>query len=645
MTSPTRQSPLTFNNVVDTLRRLGCDPEERRGEYMAHCPGHDDNRKSLSVSRGDDKPVVWYCHAGCSQADVMDILLGKRAPVQRSGRGSSRRRASSGRVYSPTTWYDYCDEEGNLLYQHGRTRDKQFPFRMPDGRWGLDDVVRRVPYRLHELDSARDGHFVFIVEGEKDADRLASLGCVATCNDNGAGKWDESFARYFEGLHVAILPDNDGPGRAHAQNVAANVSTYAESIKIVELSGLPEKGDVSDWLDAGHDIGALMLECYQAPIWEPEEDEADEERPAGNHRQYVADRLAAREDRWPAPPASDTAGFVATLRMGKTSLAPIYPSEGSFQENPLKRHKWIVRHGNQVLQEAQDADVFMLEIDEDEYTRFKDRLTYRRNKGERREWWAVPQESVVVVFHTDGEEGGYPVNTDKVALYRFIDGLIDGLPDGRNAKGTQDWGKRYRTSRGDGTAKSDQSVLTQATWAVALAQSKGEIKPFHGMKKMTVKQIKDAAGEAIRPALLAMLEDELRNMQRKTVITTLMKRLRMNAVQLWSKCSIRKAAQALGIRLDKISLRGATRISPEEAYKRLIGAGIEFFTRTGRDALHVFLDWLTFNEEPDSHYSEQDPEPIFTPVQNNGKNRPSRPPDPYFGKQPEALGLFAGGLL
>lgn len=280
MTSPTRQTPLTLNYVVDTLRRLGCDPVERRGEYLAHCPAHDDNRASLSISRGDDNPVVWYCHAGCNQEDVMDVLLGNRPPVQRSGKSSSRRkRSGSGRSYSTATWYDYRDEEGNLLYQHGRTPDKQFPFRMPDGSWGLADDVRRVPYRLHELASAPAGSFVFIVEGEKDADRLASLGLLATCNDNGAGKWNEDFARYFEGLHVAILPDNDEPGRKHAQAVAANVATAAESVKVLQLPDLPEKGDVSDWLDDGHDVGELVATVYDTSEWQPPAEEVQVDKP------------------------------------------------------------------------------------------------------------------------------------------------------------------------------------------------------------------------------------------------------------------------------------------------------------------------------------------------------------------------------
>ena len=48
--------------------------------------------------------------------------------------------------------------------------------------------VRRVLYRLPEL-LARPDEPVYVVEGEKDADRLASMGLLATTNSGGAGKW------------------------------------------------------------------------------------------------------------------------------------------------------------------------------------------------------------------------------------------------------------------------------------------------------------------------------------------------------------------------------------------------------------------------------------------------------------------------
>src|SRR5262249_505248 len=56
---------------------------------------------------------------------------------------------------------------------------------------------------------------------------------------------------HFAGRHVVLLPDNDDPGREHAADVVRSLADTVASIKIVALPDLPEKGDVSDWIDAG----------------------------------------------------------------------------------------------------------------------------------------------------------------------------------------------------------------------------------------------------------------------------------------------------------------------------------------------------------------------------------------------------------
>jgi putative DNA primase/helicase len=48
-----------------------------------------------------------------------------------------------------------------------------------------------------------------------------------------------------------IISDNDETGREHVRDVAANLAPVAASVRILELTGLPEKGDVSDWIEDG----------------------------------------------------------------------------------------------------------------------------------------------------------------------------------------------------------------------------------------------------------------------------------------------------------------------------------------------------------------------------------------------------------
>jgi putative DNA primase/helicase len=117
--------------------------------------------------------------------------------------------------------YDYHDEHGALLFQVVRMGPKKTFFqRAPDGKggWKRDkdgkltmQGVSTVPYRLPDLSDGRAGvngkpWRVFIVEGEKDADRLRTdWGLTATANPGGAGKWRGEYNRYFAGADVVVI--------------------------------------------------------------------------------------------------------------------------------------------------------------------------------------------------------------------------------------------------------------------------------------------------------------------------------------------------------------------------------------------------------------------------------------------------------
>ena len=168
--------------------------------------------------------------------------------------------------------YNYVDEHGDLLYQVVRLSPKDFRQRRPDGNGGWSwklDGVRRVLYRLPEvLEGVKAERWVVIVEGERDADRLRDLGFVATSSAGGAGKWRDEYAHILKDAKVCVLPDNDPPGREHAETVARSVYRVAANVKYIDLGHeLPDKGDISDWFDAGHGADELKrfisdeLEC------------------------------------------------------------------------------------------------------------------------------------------------------------------------------------------------------------------------------------------------------------------------------------------------------------------------------------------------------------------------------------------------
>lgn len=182
--------------------------------------------------------------------------------------GSGRHRDAS----NPPTMlaaYDYVDGAGTLLYQTVRYEPKDFRQRRPDGHGGWVsnlDGVQRVPYRLPELLAADRARTVFVPEGEKDADRLVSLGLIATTNAGGAGKWTDVLSEYLRGRERAVvLSDVDDRGRLHAQATARSLRRVVDDVRVVNLIGLPEHGDISDWLDAGHTIEDLRWVVKIAP--------------------------------------------------------------------------------------------------------------------------------------------------------------------------------------------------------------------------------------------------------------------------------------------------------------------------------------------------------------------------------------------
>jgi len=175
--------------------------------------------------------------------------------------------------------YDYADTDGTPLYQVVRYFPKTFRAR----RWISGEWVAGkgnqgpVPYCLPWLvPVARNGGLIFICEGEKDVENLtraiyfmheveASKVAVTTA-PFGSSNWKPEFKRYFIGAaQVVILPDNDAPGHEYAMTVARSLTGTVPDIRIVDLPGLAEKEDVTDWLEKGNPIWALWLEVYQTP--------------------------------------------------------------------------------------------------------------------------------------------------------------------------------------------------------------------------------------------------------------------------------------------------------------------------------------------------------------------------------------------
>jgi len=233
-----------------------------RDAWMAQCPSHDDRRASLSVKVADDGKILLKCHAGCLTETVLGQIGMKFENLfPESEQDWKENRAEERKTFVIKEEYDYHDESGVALYQAVRMEPKDFRQRHKgaDGKWIWNlDGVRRVPYRLPQtLQGVAEGHLIYLVEGEKDANALVSLGLHATCNSGGAEKWWDECTEALRGADVVMLPDNDKAGRGHVALVSKHLKGIAKSVRVLELPKLPEKGDVSDWLATGGSREAL----------------------------------------------------------------------------------------------------------------------------------------------------------------------------------------------------------------------------------------------------------------------------------------------------------------------------------------------------------------------------------------------------
>lgn len=244
-------------SLIDTFLPHLDSVEHCNGYVRARCPAHLDRHPSLDlkeVGENGHRRLLLVCRAGCETQNILD-KLGLSWGDLFSSNGSSK----GSDDWQVTARYDYCDPAGMLLFQVERLQrsdEKKFRQRRPDGKGGWIyklDGVEPVLYCLPEVRQAvAEGKLIFILEGEKDvANAREQLKVVATTIPGGASKWRDSYATDLRGADVILVGDNDEAGRRHIQLVGGKLTGVAKRVRVLYLPGLPEKGDLTDWLALG----------------------------------------------------------------------------------------------------------------------------------------------------------------------------------------------------------------------------------------------------------------------------------------------------------------------------------------------------------------------------------------------------------
>lgn len=175
-----------------------------------------------------------------------------------------------------TRAWDYQDEHGNYAYSVVRFDWRGEPHLLPSTmrpkdyrpgrrfapgstkfRWGLPAELR-VPYRLPELLAAvQSSPIIWVVEGEKSADALHSIGEVATTMPGGSNSWlvgDPGRWLARASNRFGIVVDRDEAGRGWAADV---LKTLPRGV-LWQSATKGEGDDVVDHLDAGFGLEELI---------------------------------------------------------------------------------------------------------------------------------------------------------------------------------------------------------------------------------------------------------------------------------------------------------------------------------------------------------------------------------------------------
>ncbi len=240
--------------------KVGSSAKRVGDGFSTLCPAHRDTSPSLSIAEASNGKILLKCFAGCAAEEIcnaigleMTALFPERDKIQEY---------ADGRIE-----YIYQDEAGKPLYKKIRTEDKKFYISTysASGAWekGLK-CDQRVLYHLPEVLKAKEmGASIFLVEGEKDAERLRLHGIIATTPIEGAGSsLRGEYVDQLKGSDIVLLYDEDPAGHKRRDQWLSLLEGRVARVKVIKLPGLQfqEKSgqDVSDWLHDGHTIKELF---------------------------------------------------------------------------------------------------------------------------------------------------------------------------------------------------------------------------------------------------------------------------------------------------------------------------------------------------------------------------------------------------
>jgi hypothetical protein len=310
---------MNLEKLLDLVReKTGRTPKKTESGYSTCCPAHEDANPSLSIGPGNNQALVLHCFAGCS-IEAICSSLGIELKDLFSSSQPNR------------TVYPYYDEYNRELYRKIRIepgyngKKKSFYLERTDKNGLIVKNLKgchKVLYRLPEiLKSISENVPIFLVEGEKDADKLFSLGLAATTSAESLF-WSDSFSKVLQDADVVLLYDLDKTGLERRDLLIKKLYQQVKSLCVVDLPGLTYQeshgDDVSDWLARGHTTQELLEIVDSTPLYSHE----NEKIRAVSLGEFLDMNIPKREMLLsPFLPSQGLAMLYAKRGVGKTHVA------------------------------------------------------------------------------------------------------------------------------------------------------------------------------------------------------------------------------------------------------------------------------------------------------------------------------------
>jgi hypothetical protein len=253
---------LTLDAILPHLRTKRVAKRNGERHVLAHCPAHDDQNASLSLTEKADGTLLWKCFAGCSQEAVrreLERLAGMERetahPIPPSRRGETRETAEPLRTFGIAELADAKRLDAEKLRAWGLTDlpdgGIEIPYRDTNGntvairyRLALDGANRfrwrqgDTPclYGLWRLDDWELGSDLYLCEGETDALTLWHAGLPAL-GIPGATAWKPEWWRnLWEFGRIVIIPDADKAGEQMTERLVATCPDHLrERVQVLRL--------------------------------------------------------------------------------------------------------------------------------------------------------------------------------------------------------------------------------------------------------------------------------------------------------------------------------------------------------------------------------------------------------------------------